>query len=124
MKKLLVICALFLSSSVYAGQMVKFTEAGFKQLQQENASILIDVHASWCPTCRKQGKVIKKFLKKNPNSDLTVLKLDYDKQKKWVKYFKAFRQSTLVMYKGKTEIARSIAQTDEKKLYNLFSLIK
>lgn len=122
MKKLLLICSLFLSTSAFAGGIMKFTEAGFEQLKQENASILIDVYATWCPTCRKQGKVIKAFFKENPNSELVVLKVDYDKQKPWVKHFKAFRQSTLIRYKGDEEIGRSIAQTDEKKLYNLFKM--
>lgn len=122
MKKLLFICALFLSSSAFAGGVMKFTEDGFKQLQQKNAAVLIDVYATWCPTCRKQGKVIKAYFKQNPNSDLTVLKVDYDKQKKWVKHFKAFRQSTLIRYQGDKEIGRSIAETNEKKLFSLFSM--
>ena len=124
MKKLLVICALFLSSTAYAGGVMKFTEAGFNQLKQDNAAVLIDVHATWCPTCRKQSKVIKAYFKQYPDSDLTVLKVDFDDQKHWVKHFKAFRQSTLIMYKGEKEIGRSIAQTNEKKLFNLFSLTK
>jgi thioredoxin 1 len=122
MKKLLVICTLFLSSTAYAGGVMKFTEAGFNQLKQENAAVLIDVHATWCPTCRKQSKVIKAYFKQHPDSDLTVLKVNFDDQKSWVKHFKAFRQSTLIMYKGEKEIGRSIAQTNEKKLFNLFSL--
>ena len=124
MKKLLVICSLFLSTSAFAGGIMKFTEAGFEQLKQEDAAVLIDVHATWCPTCRKQAKVIKAFFKQHPDSKLTVLKVDFDQQKPWVKHFKAFRQSTLIMYKGDKEIGRSIAQTDEKKLFNLFSMAK
>lgn len=124
MKKLLVICSLFLSSTAFAGGIMKFTEAGFDQLKQENAAVLIDVHATWCPTCRKQSKVIKAFLKQHPDSDLTVLKVDFDDQKPWVKHFKAFRQSTLIMYKGDKEIGRSIAETNERKLFSLFSMAK
>lgn len=121
MKKLFVICALFLSSAVFAGGTMEFTEANFEKLKSEDAIFLIDVHATWCPTCRKQGTVIKEYLKQNPESDLMVLKVDYDKQKEWVKYFKAPRQSTLIMYKGNVETARSIAETDETKLFKMFS---
>ncbi|MGB0836188.1 MAG: thioredoxin family protein [Psychrobium sp.] len=122
MKKILLICSLFLSTSAFAGGVMQFTEDGFKQLQKENAAILVDVYATWCPTCRKQGKVIKEYFKQNPDSELTVLKVDYDKQKEWVKYFKAFRQSTLIRYQGDKEIGRSIAETNERKLFNLFSM--
>lgn len=124
MKKLLVICALFLSSTAFAGEVLKFSEASFEQLKADNAEILIDIHATWCPTCRKQGNVIKEYFKQNPESNLTVLKVDYDDQKKWVKYFKAFRQSTLIRYQGATEVDRVIAQTGEKELFKLFSMNK
>jgi len=124
MKKFLMICAFFLSINASAGEIKDFSQETFEQLQKDNASILIDVYATWCPTCRKQGKVIKKYLKQNPESDLVVLKVNYDEQKPWVKYFKAPRQSTLVMYKGDKMLARSIAQTNEKKLFNLFSMTK
>lgn len=121
MKALLVIFSLFLSTSAFAGGVEKFTQAKFEQLQKSDATFLIDVFATWCPTCKKQAMVIDKYLDQNPGKNFTVLKVDYDDQKKWVKYFKAPRQSTLVMYKGDKEIARSIAQTNEKKLFSLFS---
>jgi thiol-disulfide isomerase/thioredoxin len=124
MKTLLIICTLFLAPTAFAGEVVKFTEARFEQLKSEDASILIDVYATWCPTCRQQKAVIEKYLEQNPKSDLTVLKVDFDDQKKWVKHFKAFRQSTLIMYKGDKEIDRSIAETNEKKLFDLFAKTK
>ncbi len=68
------------------------------------------------------GLDIKAFFKEHPESELTVLKVDYDKQKEWVKHFKAFRQSTLIRYKGDKEIGRKIAETDQRKLFNLFTM--
>ena len=124
MKTLLIICTLFFASTAFAGEVVNFTEARFEQLKSEDASILIDVYATWCPTCRQQKSVIEKYLEQNPKSDLTVLKVNYDDQKKWVKHFKAFRQSTLIMYKGEKEVDRSIAETNEKKLFTLFAKTK
>lgn len=121
-KNVFAIFTLFLSSAAFAGGVVKFTEAEFTQLKQSNASVLIDVHATWCPTCKKQGRVITEFFKQNPDSDLTVLKVDYDTQKKWVKYFKAPRQSTLIKYQGEKEVGRVIAQTSQDKLFELFEM--
>jgi len=121
MKKLLVICSLLLSTTAFAGGIERFTQERFNQLQEDNASVLIDIKASWCPTCKKQGKVISKFLKQNPDSDLTVLSVDYDAQKKWVRHFKAFRQSTLIKFQGDTEVGRVIAETNEKKLFSFFT---
>ena len=78
MKILLIICTLVLSSSVMAGGIMQFTPAGFERLKQEHTPVLIDVYASWCPTCRAQANVIKAFFFKNSHSKLTVLKVDFD----------------------------------------------
>jgi len=96
---------------------VTFSEQTFKALQAENASILIDVSATWCGTCKKQHQVMKEYFAKNRDSKIHVLTVDYDDQKEWVRYFKAPRQSTLVLYKGKTELNRVIAQTNKDKLF-------
>lgn len=124
MKKLFVIFTLLFSSTLFAAEIHNFSEQKFKQLQADNAPILVDVHAKWCPTCKQQGKVIEAYFKANPDSKLTVLKVDYDDQREWVKYFKAPRQSTLVVYQGETELGRVIAQTNQDKLFKLFDMAK
>jgi thiol-disulfide isomerase/thioredoxin len=119
MKKLLTILAVVLSTSIFAGEKLSFTEDKFNELQSSNASILVDVHAGWCSTCKKQSSIIDMYLDEHPESNLTVLSVDVDEQEEWVKHFKA-RKSTLILYKGKKEIERSMAQTDKEKLYKLF----
>ncbi len=98
--------------------MQNFTEEAFDQLQLADKSILIDVHATWCGTCKMQSTVIKEYFASHPNSEINVLKVDYDTQTQWVKYFKAPRQSTLVLYKGEQELDRVIAQTNQDKLFS------
>ena len=118
MKKVLTTIAITLMSlNVMAGEITDFTESKFNQLQAENAPILIDVKASWCPTCKKQEDVIEEYFEENPESNITVLKVDYDDQKEWVQYFKAPRQSTLVSYIGKEKIETTIAKKRKKDIF-------
>jgi thioredoxin 1 len=117
MKKLLLTLMTILSFNLMAAEITDFTEEKFNTLQSENASILIDVKASWCPTCKKQEKVIEQYFKENPKSKITVLKVDYDKQKKWVKFFKAPRQSTIISYIGKEKIETTIAKKDKEDIF-------
>lgn len=124
MKKLIAIFVLFISSNVFAGEITPFTEARLNQLQADNAAVLIDINATWCPTCRKQGEIIDQYLQANPESNLTVLKVDYDTQKQWVKHFNAVRQSTLVVFQGNKEMGRVIAETNKQKLFDLFAKVK
>ncbi|MBQ1784795.1 MAG: thioredoxin family protein [Gammaproteobacteria bacterium] len=90
-----------------------FSEARFNELTSAGQPVLIDVYAPWCPTCRKQSKVLGELLKDPQLTAITVLKVDYDDQKEVVARFQAPRQSTLVMFKGTTETGRLVAETSD-----------
>ncbi|WP_341937424.1 thioredoxin family protein [Marinimicrobium sp. C2-29] len=95
-----------------------FTEERFKSLQeQENTLILLDVHAEWCPTCAKQGEALAEYQAQNPEVPLTILNIDFDDQKKWVKHFKAPRQSTLILYRGEERLWFSVAETRKDVIF-------
>lgn len=91
-----------------------FTQARFEQLQQAGEVILVDIYATWCPTCAKQQKVIDAYKKANPDKALYTLVVDYDKQKDVVKAFRAPRQSTLLLFKGSQQHWFSVAETREQ----------
>lgn len=117
MKKYLLGMLLSLLTSVSAWAAQPFTEAEFKRLQAEDSLVLVDVKASWCPTCAKQAKILKSYLKQNPDSKLTILEVDFDDQKQWVSHFKAPRQSTLLLFKGEEKLWFSVAETRSKVIF-------
>jgi thioredoxin 1 len=96
-----------------------FTEERFETLQGENALILVDVAASWCPTCAKQKQLIEDFRAAEPDVPLHVLRVDFDNQKQWVKHFKAPRQSTLILYKGTEKVWFAVAETRQHVLFKV-----
>lgn len=102
---------LFWSSALFALQAEPFSKERFDQLQADNARILIDVHADWCPTCARQQAVLKHYQEKYPDSELVILKVDFDEQKEWVTHFRAPRQSTLILYQGEQRKWFSVAET-------------
>lgn len=89
-----------------------FTQERFEALQSEGALILIDVFADWCPTCARQQKILSEFREANPDLPFHSLTVDFDNQKKWVREFKAPRQSTLILYHGDERLWFSVAETD------------
>jgi len=93
-----------------------FTQPVFDRLQQQGASILVSIHADWCPTCRAQDPIIKKLLEKSDFKTVHALRVDFDQQKDIVKEFKAIKQSTLIVFKGGKEIDRSLGETDEQAI--------
>ncbi len=123
MKKILLLISLLVSSTALAKQPQPFTETQFSQLQASGQPILVDIYAKWCGTCKKQSNVIAEYFARNPTSTITVLRVDYDKQKDDVKRFKATRQSTLIAFSQGQEQSRLIAQTKQKKLFDMLTSI-
>ena len=105
------------SLSAHALEAESFTKERFEALQAEGAPILVDVYATWCPTCAKQRKVLETYQSANPNSKLVILEVDFDDQKEWVKHFKAPRQSTLLLFDGTEQVWFSVAETREDKIF-------
>jgi len=92
----------------------------FQELQEADALVLIDVAASWCPTCARQKALVARYRAEHPDVPLHVLRVDYDDQKQWVQHFKAPRQSTLILYKGAEQVWFAVAETREEVLFRAF----
>jgi thioredoxin 1 len=98
------------SMSAFAGE-ATYTKELFQQYQAAGKSILIDISAPWCPTCRAQAPIIQKLSADAKYKDLEILKIDYDSQSDDVASFGANQQSTLIAFKGMNETGRNVGQT-------------
>ncbi|PHS24324.1 MAG: thiol reductase thioredoxin [Methylophaga sp.] len=101
----------FIATSAYALEKTPFTQPAFEKLQAAGEVVLIDVYASWCSTCAKQQKALKQYRSANPDKKFHILEVDFDKDKDLVRQFRAPRQSTLLLYKGKDQFWFSVAET-------------
>lgn len=95
-----------------------FTPERFAELQEEGALILLDVFADWCPTCAIQQQVLSDFRAEHPDLPLHTLTIDFDQQKEFVRRFRAPRQSTLILYRGKDQIWFSVAETSADVIFS------
>lgn len=115
MKKLLILISLVLlpslSLSAIGANKEAFTQERFEALQADGKVILVDVYATWCPTCKKQQQALSQFQAENPEAEFHILVVDFDKNKKWVRQFRAPRQSTLLLYVGDRQHWFSVAET-------------
>lgn len=102
---------LFTVSSVYALEKEPYSQIRFEALQATGEVVLIDVYASWCPTCKKQQEALEAYRSANPDKKFTILVVDFDKNKDIVRHFRAPRQSTLMIYKGTEQFWFSVAET-------------
>lgn len=102
---------LLFANAASAFEKQPFDRAVFDSLQKQGKIVLLDVYAPWCPTCKKQHKVIAQYAKNHPDKEFHVLIIDYDNDKDLVKEFRAPRQSTLLLYRGTKQFWYSVAET-------------
>jgi thioredoxin 1 len=98
----------------------KFTPAAFAAAQAAGKSVIIEVSAPWCPTCRTQKPILQSLLGKPEFKDVSLFEVDFDSQKAVLMELKVSAQSTLIAFKGKTEILRSVGETRAPEIEKLF----
>lgn len=96
-----------------------FDAKAFEEAKAAGKTILIDVHASWCPVCKKQQPIIGQLEKDRPA--LVVYTLDFDRDKAALKALGVQSQSTLIVFKGTEEVGRSTGDTDPARISALLS---
>lgn len=100
-----------------AGQ--PFDAHAFQQAQAAGKSILVDVTAPWCPTCKQQRPILQQVEKDQPS--LQVFEVDFDAAKDVLKRFRVQYQSTLIVFRGDKEVGRSTGDTDPDRIRALIA---
>jgi thiol-disulfide isomerase/thioredoxin len=103
------------TSLAQALTIVPYTPEAFAVAQKTGQPLVLHFHASWCPTCRAQDKAFE-ALKADPALNVTLMAVDFDKEKTLEKQMKVNAQSTLIVFHGATERSRSTGETDPAKL--------
>jgi thiol-disulfide isomerase/thioredoxin len=111
-KPIVIAAVIVMPSLANAGQ--PFDAKAFQASQAAGKSILVDVSAPWCPTCKQQKPIVQEIEKERP--DLVVYDVDFDRAKDVLKQFRVQYQSTLIVFKGSKEVARSTGETDPAPL--------
>jgi thioredoxin 1 len=111
----------FAVSGASAAEDVAFTQAAFDAAMAKGTSILVDISAPWCPTCRAQAPIIKKLSAQAEFKDLMIFHVDFDSQMDVVKNQGAQQQSTLIVYKDGKEMGRSVGDTNADSIGKLLA---
>jgi thiol:disulfide interchange protein len=114
---LLGFAALILSQPAMAATpWIEYTPERFARVQAAGETILVDVHADWCPTCKAQGPILERLRQDKRLGHTVFMRVDFDAEKAFLRAHRIPRQSTILVFRGRTETGRSIAETDPARL--------
>ena len=111
------IAVLFLCIALPVGAAGKFyTQQEFDTLLAEGKTLVVHIHADWCGTCKAQDVQINAAINSAEFKDVVFFEVDYDTQRKHVKFFNGKLQSTIIIFKAGKEIDRVVAERDANEL--------
>ena len=114
---------IFASSNVSALEFPAYSAEAFETAQSDDAAIVVDIHASWCSTCRAQRRALEALIDDPRFANIVFLEIDYDTEKEIMRAFGASQRSTLIAFRGADEVARLVGDTRRGSIEVLLAAI-
>ncbi|WP_420861966.1 thioredoxin family protein [Algirhabdus cladophorae] len=106
--------------SVTWAKAMAYTPGLVKEKLAAGETVLIDYTATWCSTCRAQGRTLTKLKEANSayEENITFIDIDWDQfgRGDLAQELKIPRRSTLVLLRGDQELGRIVADTRESNI--------
>ena len=100
-----------LSRPAVAAERLPFDRAAFDAAMKSGKPVLIDISASWCPTCQRQKHILGELTTQPKFAGYTIFEVNYDTQKDVMRSFGARQRSTLIAFKDGYELGRTVGDT-------------
>ncbi len=104
---------LFSLAGMASAAEIPFDQAAYAQAVASGKSVVVYLHADWCPTCRAQKPIVDRLSADPKLKSVTIFVADFDKEVALEKSLRVSQQSTFVVFKQGHEVARSTGQTAE-----------
>ena len=120
-----------LSASVLAAghasalEFIDYTGNELEGLAASGVPYLINFHATWCPTCAAQQRVLDALQgESEAYAAIPILRVDWDDygNGELARNLAIPRRSTLVLMRGNSELGRLVAETRKDKIAALLDL--
>ncbi len=118
----LVAVFLIASAPATAAEVQPYSPEALAAAQSAGKPILVDVYAEWCSTCKAQKPILAELTENPKYKGLLVLRADFDKDKEDLKALNVRSQSTLIVFKGKDELVRSVGSTNPMAIEGMLDL--
>ena len=117
------VLAALASHPAKAGDFIPYTKERLQALQADPAKpILVFVNANWCPICAKERPIVARLIGANAGGKkydgdpdlvgMDCVYIDFDVQRDAWRSFGVTEQSTLIVFRGGTEVGRAVGMTN------------
>jgi thiol-disulfide isomerase/thioredoxin len=112
-RRFVLAAAILLSGTfdVLAADRHVYEQRAFEAARDAGKHILVHVTAPWCGECQLQKPIVAALTQQSEYADLAIFDVDFDSQKDALRALNVQTQSTLLIYKNKTEVTRAVGIT-------------
>ncbi len=93
--------------TVDSDKLVFLTDNNFKK-QIKQGIVLVDFWAEWCQPCKIQGPIVSQLAEENTNENITIAKLDVEKNQQAAQQLGIKNIPTLIIFKNGKEFERIV----------------
>ncbi|MFN7729805.1 MAG: thioredoxin family protein [Bdellovibrio sp.] len=99
-----------------------YAKTDFESAMTAGNTVVVDFHANWCPTCKKQEPALNEIVNMKGYEKVVALKADFDQEKELKKSLNVSKQSTIIVFKGGKEVGRNTGVTAKDELKKLIDM--
>ena len=78
--------------------------------------VIVHVHADWCSVCRAQIPIMERVLAGPAYKNVRTVRVNFDREKRFLADYKVVRQSTILIFKGGKEVAGLSYDSDPARI--------
>ncbi len=113
--------AAIIAAPAWALDVVPYEADGFARARSSGRVTAIQFHSGWCPVCVMQERGVRALKDDRALEQVTVFQADYFKEEALRKRFNVSSFSTLVVFRGEQERARTTGDFRSDQIKALFA---
>ena len=111
---LTLLCSTLAFSAARAASPAKpFDRKAFEASVAAGGPVIVHVSAPWCPICRAQHPILDRLRDQPRFSGFELYEISFDSDKASLRVVNAQLQSTIIVYGGGKEIARTVGDRED-----------
>ncbi len=111
----------FTALAASAGGFKPYEAASFEKAIAEGKTVVVHVHADWCPVCKRQQTALEPLAAGALGEKAEFVRVDFDKDTQFLTANKIPTQSVILVFKGGAEVERIIGTTNAGEIESTLS---
>ncbi len=94
-----------------AANKIPFDLSAFRAARDSGKPVVLQIAATWCGPCQVMKRTVSELVERPEFKNVTIFEADYDANKEDLKKLNAYKVTTLVLYRNKEEVERTVGET-------------